>query len=223
MKKPTDSKDYWENVAGTVNFTIPLKEELVRRYVPLTAKILDYGCGYGRTLQRLWEMGYRNLLGVDFSAAMITRGRSLYPHLELQIGNAGGLPRDLPQFDAILLIAVLTTVPDDKEQQILIKNLDRLLRPSGMLYVSDFLLNDDDRNRERYAKFHEKYGTYGVFELEGGAVVRHHDPKRVQQLFSTFKGKEYGVETFTTMLGHPARGFYYMGQKRDRIPIGRSG
>jgi SAM-dependent methyltransferase len=220
--QPTDPKDYWDDHADTVHFTIPLKEELVRRYIPSNARILDYGCGYGRTLQQLWEIGYRNLLGVDFSAGMITRGRSLYPHLELHLGNAGGLPRDSPPFDLILLFAVLTCIPDDRDQQMLITNLDRLLRPGGMLYVSDFLLADDPRNRERYEKFHEKYGTYGVFELEEGAVVRHHDPVWVQQLFSAFKGKEYGVETFTTMLGHPAQGFYYLGQKYKRIPIGRS-
>ncbi len=222
MKKSTDPREYWENVAGTVTFTIPLKENLVYKYFPIDARILDYGCGYGRTCQRLWEMGYRKLLGVDFSAAMITRGRKEYPHLELLIGNAGGLPRDLPQFDGILLIAVLTTIPDDEEQKSLIKNLNRLLRPGGMLYASDFLLNDNDRNRERYAKFQEKYGTYGVFELEGGAVVRHHDPKWIQQLFSPFKGREYGEEIYTTMLGHPARGFFYLGQKPGKIPIGRS-
>ncbi len=222
MEKDTDPKEYWENHANSVTFTIPLKEDLMRRYFPLSARILDYGCGYGRTLQQLWEMGYRNLLGVDFSAEMVTRGRKLYPHLELQLGNAGGLARESPPFDGILLFAVLTCVPDDQDQQILIANLDRLLRPGGMLYVSDFLLANDNRNLERYAKFHEKFGTYGVFELDEGAVVRHHDPARVQQLFTAFKGKEYGEETFTTMLGHPAKGFYYFGQKYNRIPIGRS-
>ncbi len=222
MSKTPDPKEYWDNVAGSVNFTVPLKESLMRKYFPINARILDYGCGYGRTLQQLWDIGYRNLLGVDFSAAMITRGRNSYPHLQLQLGNAGGLPRDLPQFDGILLIAVLTTIPDDTEQSILIKNLDRILRPGGYLYASDFLLGDDERNRERYSRFQPKYGTYGIFELEGGAVVRHHDPNWIQQLLSIFKGKEYGEETFTTMLGHPARGFYYLGQKPGKIAIGRS-
>ncbi len=222
MKKVTTSKEYWDKVAGTVTFTIPLKDELIRHYFPPNARILDYGCGYGRTLQSLWELGFRNLLGVDFSPAMITKGRSMYPHLELQIGNASGLPRDLPQFDVILLIAVLTAIPDDNEQQTLIKNLDHLLRPGGLLYACDFLLGDDERNLERYAKFQPKYGTYGVFELEEGVVVRHYDPTRVQKLFSAFKQREFGVELYTTMLGHPAKGFYYLGQKHGKIPIGRS-
>ncbi len=222
MKKTTDSRDYWENVASTVTFTIPFREDLVRRNFPLNARILDYGCGYGRTLQQLWKMGYRRLLALDFSVAMINTGRSMYPHLELQIGNAGGLPREHPEFDMILLLAVLTTIPDDEEQRILIKYLERLLRPGGMLYVSDFLLGEDERNRERYEKYQDKYGTYGVFELEGGAVVRHHDPKRIQQLFSAFKGREYREEMFTTMLGHSARGFHYIGKKHNRISLGRS-
>ncbi|MDP7980208.1 hypothetical protein [Bacillus multifaciens] len=32
----------------------------------------------------------------------------------------------------------------------------------------------DERHIERYTKYHEKYHTYGVFELADGAVLRHH-------------------------------------------------
>ena len=51
----------------------------------------------------------------------------------------------------------------------------RVLRPGGILYVNDFLLFTDDRNKARYEKFNNKYGEYGVFELPEGAVCRHHD------------------------------------------------
>jgi SAM-dependent methyltransferase len=213
MKNTPEAEKYWDTLAGTVNFTIPLKPELFRCFFPLNARILDYGCGYGRTLQQLWELGYRNLLGVDFSAAMVARGHSQYPYLNLQVGTAGAIAPGGRLFDVILLFAVLTCILKDAEQQALINTLDNLLRPGGFLYVNDFLIAKDKRNQERYAKFHEKYGTYGVFELDEGGIVRHHDPKWVQQLLSPFEMQEYGVETYTTMLGHPARGFYYLGQK----------
>ncbi|MGC4951250.1 class I SAM-dependent methyltransferase [Streptomyces sp. DT224] len=43
------------------------------------AAILDYGCGYGRTLRALEQQGFTNLTGADISPGMISRARTLHP------------------------------------------------------------------------------------------------------------------------------------------------
>ncbi|MGW5032036.1 hypothetical protein ACWEQW_12260 [Streptomyces nigra] len=44
----------------------------------------------------------------------------------------------------------------------------------GTRYVSDFLLQEDERNRARYARGSTHFDDYGVFETEDGGVFRHH-------------------------------------------------
>ena len=45
--------------------------------LPTTARVLDYGCGYGRTLAELRDVGWRNAVGVDFSREMVSRVATL--------------------------------------------------------------------------------------------------------------------------------------------------
>ncbi len=73
------------------------------------------------------------------------------------------------------------SIVNDKEQIALLKEIKRVLKPNGILYINDFLLNTDERNIERYKLFQDKYQKYGVFELPEGAAVRHHDIKWVEQ------------------------------------------
>ena len=81
-----EPRDYWNSVAETKTFTTPFDAALFARYVPsLDAKILDFGCGYGRTLAELAQAGYRNLCGVDLSDKLIERGKRLFPTLDLRV------------------------------------------------------------------------------------------------------------------------------------------
>ena len=114
--------------------------------------------------------------------------------------------------DAVVLFAVLTCIANNEEQEQLIKEIRRVLKPNGILYVNDFLLNTDERNLSRYSKYAEKYGVYGVFELPEGALLRHHDEKWLEELFCAFKMKRYEKLIFTTMNGNKSNGFFYIGQ-----------
>ena len=71
----------------------------------------------------------------------------MYPHLDLQVLPASGLPYADESFDAVLLFAVLTCIPTNEGQRKLLENLRRLIRPGGLLYISDLYLQDDERNR----------------------------------------------------------------------------
>ncbi len=55
--------------------------------------------------------------------------------------------------DAVLLFAVLTCLPSDVDQLRLLEELKRVLRPGGLLYISDLTLANDERNQRRYAQF----------------------------------------------------------------------
>ena len=206
-------RDYWDQVADTKNFTTPFHSEIFAKYVGKDAYILDLGCGYGRTLKELQELGYKNLHGIDFSEKMIKRGKKENASLDLKIMKSKDI--DLPDqsVEAVILFAVLTCITKNEDQEYLIKEIRRVLKPHGIVYVNDFLLNNDDRNIARYEAFAEKLGVYGAFELSEGAICRHHDEKWIRELFSSFHVDKMEHITFTTMNGHMSNGFYLVGEK----------
>jgi SAM-dependent methyltransferase len=205
---------YWDRVANEKRFSHPLQLHWLTQYLKHPqAKILDYGCGYGRTLSELSGAGYQNLAGVDFSEAMLARARGAVTHAGLVRNDGHSLPFMNECFDVVLLFAVLTCIPDDNEQQQLLAELRRVLRLGGLLYVSDLLLNNDLRNRERYERDAEKFKCYGVFELPEGVIVRHHSKEWIEELTSLFRQLECEDFTVTTMNGNASAAFQYLGRK----------
>ncbi len=89
-----------------------------------------------------------------------------------------------------------------------------MLRPGGIIFVADFLLASDARNRERYAANEAEHGTYGVFSTDEGAVHRHHDPRWIEKLLSGFDRVAGHEFTATTRRGNSARGFQFVGRAR---------
>jgi SAM-dependent methyltransferase len=203
---------YWDRVANEKRFWHPLRLDWLARHSNQQACILDYGCGYGRTLAELWLAGFQNSFGVDFSEAMLARAHAEIPGSRLVRNDGRSLPFKNECFEAVLLFAVLTCVPDSDEQRTLVGEAKRVLRPGGLLYVSDVLVNDDQRNQERYERDFAKYKCYGVFELQEGVVVRHHQSEWIEELLSPFQQLENECFTVTTMNGNKSAAFQYLGR-----------
>lgn len=208
-------KDYWNSVSGTKQFTTPFQADVFGQYVNTDGKILDVGCGYGRILNELYNMGYTDLTGIDFSSGMIERGKIQFPHLNLFVKENEAIDFPDNHFDAVILFAVLTCIPSDSEQKKLITEIKRVLKPGGILYINDFLLNTDERNITRYQKYADHYGNYGVFELAEGATLRHHSEEHIHKLTASFETKQFKPLTFTTMNGNLSNGFFYIGTKKE--------
>lgn len=48
-----EAKTYWDAATGAREFTMPFQTSRFRRYAAIDSRILDYGCGYGRTPNEL--------------------------------------------------------------------------------------------------------------------------------------------------------------------------
>ena len=217
MNTIPDQEQYWDKVSEEKEFPTPFQIGEFGKYISKEMHILDIGCGYGRTLNELYNSGFRNLVGIDFSQGMITRGLKMYPHLKLIKNDNDILPFPDNSFEAVILIAVLTCIAEEKEQHKLITEVLRVLKAGGILYINDFLINQDQRNVERYNKHKEKYGTYGIFELfENGvtAVVRHHSKEHIIAITKDFQEMIFEPVIYITMNGNKSNGFYYIGKKK---------
>jgi ubiquinone/menaquinone biosynthesis C-methylase UbiE len=116
-------------------------------------------------------------------------------------------------FHAAVSFAVLTCIPVDDDQKATIDELYRVVRPGGLLYVSDYWLQTDDWSRERYDSGMEKYRTYGVFELSDGVAVRHHSREWIAELLQRWEPVAMTDIEVTTMNGHVRSGFQWLGRK----------
>ena len=146
---------------------------------------------------------------------MIQRGRELYPVLSLEVLPNSGLAYPQHSFDAVLLISVLTCIPTNTGQQALLATLQHILRPKGLLYISDLVLQEDERNQARYQRDQEEFGTYGIFRLPEGTVVRHHAIEWIAALTSGFETLDMIYPEVFTMNGHAAKAFQYLGRRLE--------
>lgn len=207
-----EGTDYWDRVAGEKHFTLPLRMDWLNRHVGPRAHVLDFGCGYGRTLEELGRAGYGHLTGADVSSGMLRQCRSRLPLARLVQCGGRCVPVRTGSADLVLLIAVLTCITNDEEQRKLIVEVRRILRPGGILYVGDFLLNEDARNLERYQQSAGNGLAYGVFQHPEGVLLRHHRPEWIEQLTNPFERLEYEKFEAVTMNGNHAAAFQYLGR-----------
>lgn len=115
----------------------PREEALIRRHFTRPgARVLDIGCGYGRTTLPLWNRGFR-VFAVDVVPRMIEEARRGHPEVEWALMSA----TDLGLRDASVDYAFFSAngidciYPLARRQQALTE-IHRVLRPGGCLIYS---------------------------------------------------------------------------------------
>ena len=200
-------KDYWDRTAKDKTFTHPLNLNKIESYINQRSTIVDYGCGYGRLVKELTENGYSNVRGFDISAELINRGikngvqniATINSPLELSIENES--------VDCFMLFAVLTCIPKNKDQEDLIQLLHSKLKSGGIIYISDYYIQQHSTELDRYETLNEDKFNHGVFKLKDGITFRHHTKEWITQLFKAFHLiKEWEIEV-KTMNGNDASAF----------------
>jgi ubiquinone/menaquinone biosynthesis C-methylase UbiE len=115
----------------------PEKERLITRYFSnKNAKILDIGCGLGRTTQPLSDMGFE-VIGIDVSEAMINKARAKFPTIDFRIGDAYDLPFRDEAFEYTLFsFNGIDHIHPERRRIQALREIHRVLKPGGLFLFS---------------------------------------------------------------------------------------
>lgn len=106
----------------------------VARLRPAPARVLDAGCGTGRTGIRLAELGY-DVLGCDVDETMLAVAVEDAPHLAWRVADLAALETtDLgPAYDVVLLAGNVVPLLDPGTLEAAARGLAHHLAPDGVL------------------------------------------------------------------------------------------
>jgi SAM-dependent methyltransferase len=95
-------------------------------------RLLDLGCGAGRTAYPLYKMGFQ-VIGVDISEKMVERAISNYPGIDFRVGDACDLEFPDETFDCVLFAGngIGDIYPESKRVKAL-KEVHRVLKEDGL-------------------------------------------------------------------------------------------
>lgn len=206
-------RDFWNQMTEEVIST-PLDSGFLFDFCKKESRILQYGCGPGITLSSLEKKGFKNVYGVDHSEEMIRIAKDKLPKLreKLAVCDSLEVPFADNSFDVVILMSVLTCITRDQEQKYLIDELERVLKPGGYIYVSDFLLNADEKNLKRY-EYNKEDSVYGIFKARSGVMFRHHDADWIKALLNSFQRLDYQTIECVTLNNNKTKGFKFIGKK----------
>ena len=98
--------------------------------------ILDFGCGCGRVMRHWSTLRNSRLYGTDYNASLVDWCRGALPFAQFSVNELEGrLSYDDAQFDFIYSISVFTHLTV-AQQRAWMKELFRVLRPGGYVYVT---------------------------------------------------------------------------------------
>jgi SAM-dependent methyltransferase len=126
---------------------LPVEVVLLVRYREvLSRRTLEVGCGAGRILGYVAQLG-GEAHGIDISPAMVEHCRSRYPAADTRVGDLSDIGASAAgPFDAVLALDNVLDVFDDAERRRVLGDLRSLLAPDGLLIFSSHNLAYVDRS-----------------------------------------------------------------------------
>lgn len=115
----------------------PQEEKTVRKYFTKNhGKVLDVGCGAGRTTYPLHKRGLQ-VVGVDISEWMIQRAKSMFPKIDFFVGNACRLKFKNEEFDYVLFsFNGIDYIFPEKKRLTALREINRVLKSGGIFVFS---------------------------------------------------------------------------------------
>jgi SAM-dependent methyltransferase len=129
---------------------------VINRYVPRNASVVDIGCGYGYLSYMLGFVSEcRNILGIDYDTDKIElAGHCISKNERVRFVAADALEFDYPFADVFILSDVLHYMPYEQQEKLLETCISRL-NPGGRIIIRDADSGQQKKhNRTRLTEFY---------------------------------------------------------------------
>ena len=134
--------------------------------------VLDFGCGPGRDLKALTQLGHR-AIGLDGSRNFVDMARE---DSGCTVWQQDFLKLDLPEahFDGVYANASLFHIPRQELLRVL-RQLRATLKPAGVLFCSNPRGNNEEGwSSGRYASYHDLAAWRGHMAAAGYVEIEHY-------------------------------------------------
>ncbi|MDK2832847.1 MAG: hypothetical protein PWQ75_2599 [Methanolobus sp.] len=217
----------WSSLEGkNIPATLEL-DPVIYQYTKPGCHILDIGCGAGKVSVPLASQGF-TVTGADINTEALEMAESFSRsqechHLTLFLkANATSLPFADSVFDVSIMQAFLTTIPSKEDRARIIREVCRVLKSEGRLYLADFGQTwHSEIYRERYLRdlpATKEEGSFFAYDQKTGKVayIAHHFTEKELVLLLLENGFEvefFKRDTFVTRTGNRVNGFVVVGKK----------
>lgn len=136
-------KDDYNQIAADFSDTrkFPWKDfEFFTPYYTADFEVLDLGCGNGRLLTFLKEIGYKTYTGLDQSKELLNQAEKFWPKSRFILGDMSDPLPFRKRFDAIFAIASFHHLPAS-DQLPTLKDWKMHLKPGGYLFMTNWNLH----------------------------------------------------------------------------------
>lgn len=103
-------KQFHRHYSGSRYFQI---WKILIKDIPTSDRILELGCGTGQLAAYLYDQGFRNYLGLDFSTTAIARARNAAPDLAFRVADLRAPDVYACPYDRVVATEVLEHLDDD--------------------------------------------------------------------------------------------------------------
>jgi SAM-dependent methyltransferase len=173
-------------------------------------RVLDYGCGTGRSTRLLKSFGFDQVLGIDPSSSMVELARQSDPSGEFAVISSDFDWHELEgKFDIVLSSLVLPVLPAKEEMFLYLQNAHSALKDDGILVIiacsteafdpKCTWLSWDQDFPENYAAAN---GDTVTFHLKKADLVLHDSLWTPEFLAKTFENQSFKTEHLFKPLGH---------------------
>ena len=113
------------------------EEIILFKQIQTGSKVLDLGCGTGRTTRYLKDERGANVVGVDVAPNMVKRATELHPDIEFRVADARSLPYENGYFDHVVFSFNGIDYIYPKEERLrALKEINRVLKSLGHFIFS---------------------------------------------------------------------------------------